>query len=234
MNQLLKSLPKRLDSDGFEIFSPTDKGKDRASNQEAVEDVGKWLSDWHLIAFLHTTGIFEDADMDTVAKIATVRNSSLTDTFLRSSGWRTLSQIALEQSGQSPYHSLEVQWQRADKLSSSSSSKAETSEAQTTATAGSSVRSEVQEFEYDAEGFPIIPSDHDMMQTDARTRPPSSAANPIDIDTPPAPLRDIDSQGAQQDANGGGGGNVGPLVCPHCTFENAPGTIDCEICSLPL
>lgn len=46
-----------------------------------------------------------------------------------------------------------------------------------------------------------------------------------DIDIPP------DTVGG----GGSAGGNAaGVIVCPHCTFENAPGSIDCDICSLPL
>lgn len=37
------------------------------------------------------------------------------------------------------------------------------------------------------------------------------------------------------DAMGGGGGDTdGPVACPHCTFENPPGTSDCEVCGLPI
>jgi nuclear protein localization family protein 4 len=35
-------------------------------------------------------------------------------------------------------------------------------------------------------------------------------------------------------AGGGGGGAGGVQICPHCTFENAAGQQDCDICGLPL
>jgi len=88
----------------------------------------------------------------------------------------------------------------------------------------------VQEFEYDADGFPIIPEDHDMMRTDTRpasTQPATAAGgagDPIDIDSVP----DVDMPPDAQT------GAAGVKVCPHCTFENPPGSVDCEICSLPL
>ncbi|GAA6031144.1 hypothetical protein JCM8097_004025 [Rhodosporidiobolus ruineniae] len=59
---------------------------------------------------------------------------------------------------------------------------------------------------------------------------------PPDIDMPP----DTSSSGAGAvgaDAGGGGGGDGGAggiRICPHCTFENAHGGQDCEICGLPL
>lgn len=38
-------------------------------------------------------------------------------------------------------------------------------------------------------------------------------------------------------ADGGGApaaNGSGTVVCPHCTFENAAGQADCDICGLPL
>lgn len=35
------------------------------------------------------------------------------------------------------------------------------------------------------------------------------------------------------DTEGGGGGGGG-RVCPHCTFDNPAGSMDCEVCGLPL
>lgn len=41
----------------------------------------------------------------------------------------------------------------------------------------------------------------------------------------------LDQIAAEQAASGGGSGY---RVCPHCTFENAHGGNDCEVCGLPL
>ena len=87
------------------------------------------------------------------------------------------------------------------------------------------------DFPTDADGFPIIPEDHDMMRTDTPSLPsaPRSHNEPASFpsDIPPEFLTD-------QAGGGGGGGGGGMVVCPHCTFENPPGNVDCEICSLPL
>lgn len=49
-----------------------------------------------------------------------------------------------------------------------------------------------------------------------------------------ADFNDIPDLAAFGGDTGGGGGGTGAVVCPHCTFENPPGIVDCEICSLPL
>lgn len=70
----------------------------------------------------------------------------------------------------------------------------------------------------DAQGFPDIPPEafDDVHMNDASG---------------------INSTG-QHGAGAGGagaGGAGGMVVCPHCTFENLPGsTGDCEVCGLPL
>ena len=84
------------------------------------------------------------------------------------------------------------------------------------------------QFETDADGFPIIPADHDMMRTDtpqATSRPDATLQDNIEDFSH---IPDLDS--------GAGGGQAagGMIVCPHCTFENPAGAVDCEICSLPL
>jgi nuclear protein localization family protein 4 len=84
---------------------------------------------------------------------------------------------------------------------------------------------EIASFPMDADGFPIIPEDHDMMRGDTSMQNASNEFKDIpDIDMPP------DDVGA----GGAGGSAGGVIVCPHCTFENAPGSVDCDICSLPL
>lgn len=90
----------------------------------------------------------------------------------------------------------------------------------------------MEKFETDADGFPIIPPDHDMM----RPRSPSHAENSsngpraMSEDFSHIPDLDVAPGGAQaQPAS-----SSGIIVCPHCTFENPAGATDCEICSLPL
>lgn len=105
---------------------------------------------------------------------------------------------------------------------------------------GAGNENEVPIFEYDAEGFPIIPEDHDFMRTD--TRPASTA--PIDVDAIPPELLADPRSGTHGGASTREAAptappapqpmNDGMVVCPHCTFENPPGIEECEMCALPL
>ncbi|GLB36468.1 putative NPL4 family, putative zinc binding region [Lyophyllum shimeji] len=57
-------------------------------------ELAKWLSDWHLIAFLGTTQLFSPEDMKVLARTATEPNLledlSLLDPLLSTEGWQTL------------------------------------------------------------------------------------------------------------------------------------------------
>lgn len=55
----------------------------------------------------------------------------------------------------------------------------------------------------------------------------------MDDDIPPEVFDQIAAeQAAASQAAGGSSGGV--RICPHCTFENAHGGSDCEVCGLPL
>ncbi|KAM0746514.1 polyubiquitin-tagged protein recognition complex, Npl4 component [Meredithblackwellia eburnea MCA 4105] len=57
---------------------------------------------------------------------------------------------------------------------------------------------------------------------------------PPDVDVPPDHSGDVSMDDVHAAGGGAGGSGGGMVVCPHCTFENNPGTSDCEICGLPL
>jgi nuclear protein localization family protein 4 len=55
LNKLVRALPDNMpESSGSKV-----KGKGKATDVEAFENLGKWLSDWHLLAYLDTVGIFD-------------------------------------------------------------------------------------------------------------------------------------------------------------------------------
>lgn len=61
---LLKRIPAsavglNASIDDFGTSGNMEKGKGREENEDALREVGKWLSDWHLLAFLDGVGIFE-------------------------------------------------------------------------------------------------------------------------------------------------------------------------------
>jgi len=65
---------------------------------------------------------------------------------------------------------------------------------------------------------------------------PTPGAQPghtMDEDIPPELLEQLSREGTG-DSGSGGGSSSGVRICPHCTFENAHGGSDCEVCGLPL
>jgi len=182
VNKLIQSLPRKLDE--CENASSPGKGKEKEVDPEDLASITMWLSDWHLLAFLDTVGIFDKSDMVLLAKVATRRKPEDIQALVKSSAWQTLVTIASEHSSA----------KGVDETPSSIS--------------------EIPDFPTDADGFPIIPDDHDMMRMDTPLSPPSA--------------RSGDFPGSND------AGALNTIVCPHCTFENSATNQDCEICSLPL
>ncbi|KAA1468500.1 polyubiquitin-tagged protein recognition complex Npl4 component [Dentipellis sp. KUC8613] len=59
----------------------------------------KWLSDWHLVAFLGTSGLFSGADMKTLAQVASapsIDDPAVLDPLIHSDSWQTLITFARE------------------------------------------------------------------------------------------------------------------------------------------
>lgn len=128
---------------------------------EARAALVRFLSDWHLVAFMGQAGILDADEMARLCKVATTHDSDAAlDALLGSNGWQTLVTIASE------YAEPE--------------------------------RTRNESFTYDGQ-------DSDQESLDA----------PYD-NAPESP--------------GGDGG----AACPHCTFVNAPGETDCDVCGLPL
>ncbi|KAJ7770834.1 NPL4 family-domain-containing protein [Mycena maculata] len=68
---------------------------------------------------------------------------------------------------------------------------------------------------------------------ESASAPPSSSSR--DDDIPQDVFDQIAAEEAAARGNGdGGGSSAGIRICPHCTFENAHGGSDCEVCGLPL
>lgn len=69
------------------------------------------------------------------------------------------------------------------------------------------------------------------------SQPPPQSMD-ADMDDLPQEIKDQIAQMEGQASTGGSGGagesSSGVRVCPHCTFENAHGGTDCEVCGLPL
>jgi nuclear protein localization family protein 4 len=78
-----------------------DKGKGRETDAGAVQELANFLSDWHLLAFLDTCGIFALDDMKLIARIAAKKDTADVKKLLRSPAWKTLVTIAQEHAGES-------------------------------------------------------------------------------------------------------------------------------------
>lgn len=90
-----------FDADGFAFTEApaTDKGKGRETDVEASQELAALLSDWHLLAFLDTCGIFDVDDMKRIARIAAKKNTADVEKLIETPAWRTLATIAKEHAG---------------------------------------------------------------------------------------------------------------------------------------
>ncbi|KAF9481681.1 polyubiquitin-tagged protein recognition complex, Npl4 component [Pholiota conissans] len=133
-------------------------------------DLAKWLSDWHLIAFLETSQLFSPGDIEvlmrTLSSPSLLQDPKNIDPVLSTDGWQTL-------------------------------------------------------MTFTRESGPARPS----------TSAPATSSGHMDDDIPPEVFDQI---AAEEAASRGSGSSSGIRICPHCTFENAHGGTDCEVCGLPL
>ncbi|KAJ8517029.1 hypothetical protein ONZ45_g5716 [Pleurotus djamor] len=69
-------------------------------------ELAKWLSDWHLVAFLGTTQLFSPDDMKTLIRVASsptlLEDVSVLDPLLASEGWQTFMTITRESAPSRP------------------------------------------------------------------------------------------------------------------------------------
>ncbi|KAJ7139750.1 NPL4 family-domain-containing protein [Mycena epipterygia] len=64
--------------------------------------------------------------------------------------------------------------------------------------------------------------------------PPASSSRDEDIPQEVFDQIAAEEAAARGSGAGGAGSSAGIRICPHCTFENAHGGTDCEVCGLPL
>lgn len=56
--------PAQLGREGSQAaFASSDKGKGREADQDGALKIVKWLSDWHLLAYLDSLGIFSPVSL---------------------------------------------------------------------------------------------------------------------------------------------------------------------------
>ncbi|KAI0639037.1 polyubiquitin-tagged protein recognition complex Npl4 component [Trametes polyzona] len=152
----------------LEAYNVTESGQGGDAHKRQA--LARFISDWHLIAFLGTTGLINEHDLRVLIRAATAPNEespTVLDELLHTEGWLTLMTFAREVAPKRP--------------------------------AGGQL--------------------------------PSGSHAPMDTDIPPEVFDQI---AREEEAARGGSSSAGVRICPHCTFENAHGGSDCEVCGLPL
>ncbi|KPV77506.1 uncharacterized protein RHOBADRAFT_31231 [Rhodotorula graminis WP1] len=99
---------------GFNAEAPADEELDIVAADSGAKAVATWLSDWHLLRFLTDCGMFEEDDLRTMARIATLpsgASTSITQSrelartlvqLFASPNWQTFLVVAQEQAPQPP------------------------------------------------------------------------------------------------------------------------------------
>ncbi|EGG11031.1 uncharacterized protein MELLADRAFT_42071 [Melampsora larici-populina 98AG31] len=178
INRLGPVLRKVIDAFPQQHSAYNIKGKGKEQDGDCLLELQTFLSDWHLIAFIDTVGIFDRTDLTYLAKFALCQDMNIflsaAEKLFHTNSWQTFMAILKETLPGPPVPARDY-----------------ASQSQT-ANNGTA-----------ADGFPDIPAD---------------SYNDVQMGgTLPA-----DEQGTAS------------LACPHCTFENEPGTTDCMVCGLPV
>lgn len=187
------------------------KGKSRADDDQVREKLVGTLSDWHLLAFLDTSGFLDQDDMAALCRLATAHDSGAAlDALLLRPGWQTLMALAREHA---PF-------------SSSENKTAAPPKDDFTYDGGMDSDDDVgfddanEDFYDNGQGDD---DDDDVQISHVRRASARNESSDADAATAAA----IAAASADD-------GPVGVKVCSHCTYHNESSAIDCEICGLPL
>ncbi|EST06645.1 Nuclear pore localization protein NPL4 [Kalmanozyma brasiliensis GHG001] len=184
------------------------KGKSRADDDQVRDKLVGALSDWHLLAFLDTSGFLDQDDMSALCRLATTHDSGAAlDALLLRPGWQTLMALAREHAPSS----------------SNANKPAEPPKDQFTYDGGMDSDDDIG-FDDANEDFDDG-DDDDSVQLSHVRRASASRNNTSDTDAATA---------AAIAAASADDGPAGVKVCAHCTYHNEPSASDCEICGLPL
>ncbi|SPO21327.1 probable NPL4 - nuclear protein localization factor and ER translocation component [Ustilago trichophora] len=185
------------------------KGKSRADDDQVREKLAGALSDWHLLAFLDTSGFLDQEDMAALCRLATTHDSGAAlDALLLRPGWQTLMALAREHVPQS---------------SSSEDKAADPAKDQFTYDGGMDSDDDVGFDDANEDFYDDGDDDDDVQISHVRH---ASARNETS-ETDSATAAAIAAAQAED-------GPAGVKVCSHCTYHNEPSASDCEICGLPL
>lgn len=85
------SVPRDLLTGEFDLAALS------AQDAEPFGPVIKWLSDWHLLVYLDSLGVFEPKDVELMARIASKKETKDMATLVTSSSWQTFMILAQEE-----------------------------------------------------------------------------------------------------------------------------------------
>ncbi|KAJ1029997.1 hypothetical protein NDA16_000910 [Ustilago loliicola] len=186
------------------------KGKSRADDDQVREKLVGTLSDWHLLAFLDTSGFLDQDDMAALCRLATTHGSGAAlDALLLRPGWQTLMALARE---------------HAPSGGSENNAPASPKD-EFTYDGGMDSDDDVgfddanEDFDDDGPGD----DDDDVQISHVRRASARNEASETDAATVAAI-----AAASAEDAP------AGVKVCSHCTYHNESSASDCEICGLPL
>lgn len=262
-----KALSTVIRAVGDSDLAPSTQGQLSEDAKLRREKLVGVISDWHLLAFLETSGLLQADDMETLCRVAVSHDTGSTlDSLLSCAGWKNLTTIARangvssssaggssggEVVGDFAGEDCILPEEMADATANSGTSASNRTPRPTTTSTRASASTARDDFTYtgsddeddddvdfedvvdeddDRDGGPNFNDDFDdaasslsAEQKGARTAPTSSSrgaivTGPVLVQPPQPPTP----------------GTPVVIACPHCTFENAPGSVDCDVCGLPL
>jgi len=97
---------RSLNELGAPDVQPSRQDEGDGSNAHRRLELAKWLSDWHLLSFLGTSGLLSEADAKVFIRVATLpnmeNNPAVLDALLETESWQTLATFARESAPQRP------------------------------------------------------------------------------------------------------------------------------------
>ncbi|PWY97173.1 polyubiquitin-tagged protein recognition complex, Npl4 component [Testicularia cyperi] len=181
------------------------KSKSRADDDPVREKLVGCLSDWHLLAFLDTSGFLDQDDMAAICRVATTHDSGAAlDALLMRPGWQTLMALAREHAP-------------AERSSAADDSKTAAPPKDSFTYDGGMDSDDDVGFDDANEDFDYDDDDNDdSVQISHVNRAPAQSSST----SAPASADD--------------GAPDGVKVCSHCTYHNEADATDCDMCGLPL
>ncbi|KAF8506893.1 polyubiquitin-tagged protein recognition complex Npl4 component [Russula emetica] len=98
--QSIEQVMRSLNELGAPDVQPSRRDAGDGSNAHRRLELAKWLSDWHLLSFLGTSGLLSEDDAKVLIRVATSPNmendSAVLDALLETESWQTLATFARE------------------------------------------------------------------------------------------------------------------------------------------